>query len=517
MVPNAISANSRVRMSEIAMCLMLWVVRCRCSRAQRNRGIVDSEGTPGTRIVDSLPVLNSPARSLRWHARRERRGLEVAMANTGSCPTDRTIGRIRRGWVQVVGGLLLLLSLPACEIEEPDGNRVEFWGIGREGETVQALLPEFRRLHPDIPVVVQQIPWSAAHEKLLTAYVGGHLPDVFQLGNTWIPEFVAIGALDDLSDRFRDTLPAADFFPGILETNRLDGAIYGVPWYVDTRLLFYRTDLLEQVGIGQPPRDWVQWWAAMERIKVSSTAGRYAILLPVNEWQMPVILALQLGSSLLREDGRYGDFRGAPFRRAFLQYLQIFRNGWAPALHETQLGNLFQDFARGMLTFYVTGPWNLGEFRRRLPRELTSRWSTAPMPAPDARYPGVSIAGGASLVLNAHSGNKDAAWKLIEFLLEPTQQLAFYRLTGDLPSRKNPWEAGELAADPAARAFRTQLDRVLPLPKIPEWERIAAKVGQYSEKTIRAELDPEHALEALDHDVDAILEKRRWLLERKRR
>ena len=36
----------------------------------------------------------------------------------------------------------------------------------------------------------------------------------------------------------------AGFLSGILTTNRLDGWTYVLPWYVDTRLLFYRSDLL---------------------------------------------------------------------------------------------------------------------------------------------------------------------------------------------------------------------------------------------------------------------------------
>ena len=51
-------------------------------------------------------------------------------------------------------------------------------------------------------------------------------------------------------------------------------------------------------------------------------------------------------------------------------------------------------------------------------------------------------------------------------------------------------------------------------PKIPEWERIAQKVSQYVEAAVRADIAVDAAVAALDHDVDAILEKRRWLLDR---
>ena len=46
-----------------------------------------------------------------------------------------------------------------------------------------------------------------------------------------------------------------DYFASIWATNVIDGTLYGVPWYVDTRLLFYRTDLLARAGFDAPPRD----------------------------------------------------------------------------------------------------------------------------------------------------------------------------------------------------------------------------------------------------------------------
>ena len=70
--------------------------------------------------------------------------------------------------------------------------------MGREGEVVGELVRDFEREHPGIRVQVQQIPWTAAHEKLLTAHVGGSLPDVGQLGNSWISEFGTLKSLEPL-------------------------------------------------------------------------------------------------------------------------------------------------------------------------------------------------------------------------------------------------------------------------------------------------------------------------------
>jgi multiple sugar transport system substrate-binding protein len=412
---------------------------------------------------------------------------------------------------------LLAAAAIGCGARQ-DATSIEFWALGREGELVQQLLPAFERWGPGIRVRVQQIPWSAAHEKLLTAFAGDSLPDVLQLGNTWIPEFVALRALAPLDERVArsSSIASDDYFPGILETNRVGSHLYGVPWYVDTRVLFYRSDLLARAGYEEPPRSWSAWLDAMTRVKAVVGADDYAILLPLDAWEPQVILALQLGAGLLRDGDRRGDFESPPFRRAFSWYLDLFRRGLAPSGGEGRAGNLYRDFAAGHFAMLLTGPWNLGEFARRLPPELDSAWATAPLPAPREDGPGVSLAGGASLVVTRNSPRQAEAWRLVEFLSEPEQQVALYRLCGDLPPRRSAWRLAGLVSDSRARAFWVQLDALAATPRIPEWEQIASRIAHYSEEAVRGRLAPEAALAALDRDVDAILEKRRWLLDRRR-
>src|SRR6185369_8591070 len=128
--------------------------------------------------------------------------------------------------------LVLAVLASACR-RGSNRDTVEMWAMGREGEVVEQLLPEFRRRHPEIDVRVQQMPWGAAHEKLLTAYVGDAMPDVFQVGNTWLPELVALEALEPLDGWIArpDGVDPADVFPGILATNVIDGTTWAVPWY----------------------------------------------------------------------------------------------------------------------------------------------------------------------------------------------------------------------------------------------------------------------------------------------
>ena len=407
--------------------------------------------------------------------------------------------------------LVALLTL-SCSARTDSRERLEFWGLGREGEVVAEMIPEFERRNPNIKVIVQQIPWSAAHEKLLTAVVGESTPDVAQMGNTWIPEFAAVRALDDLSGI---ALDRSDYFPGIWATNVVGGTLYGIPWYVDTRVLFYRSDILTSVGYANAPRTWAEWLDAMEKIKTQKRA-RFGIILPTNEYEQPVVLALSNGSTILTPDGTRGAFRQRPFVEAFDFYVSLFRRGYAPSVSNTEIANLYHQFAAGDFAMFISGPWNVGECRRRLPPELQDKWGTAPIPARDASSrTGVSMAGGGSLVLFRNSQHKAAARKFIEFLSEPAQQVRFFELTGDLPARRTAWTSPALAADPRFPAFREQLESVRPLPQVPEWEQIASAIYDRGEAAARGTVSVQTAVTQLDERADGLLEKRRWILTRK--
>jgi multiple sugar transport system substrate-binding protein len=414
----------------------------------------------------------------------------------------------------VVNTAVILLA--ACGTAAHSERTISLWAVGREGEVVQQLVRDFERENPGVRVQVQQIPWTAAHEKLLTAFVGDATPDVAQLGNSWVAEFAALGALEPLDRRVAGsrTIDSTSYFRGVWNTNLIGDTLFGVPWYVDTRVIFYRKDVLAKAGYPEIPSTWTGWEKAMRAVQRQVGPGRYAIFLPTNEWAQPLILGMQAGSSLLRDGDRYGAFSEGTFSRAFAFYLDLFRSGLAPPLGNNDIANAYQEFTRGRFAMWITGPWNLGEFRRRLPPEMQDRWMTAPLPGPSGDSSAVSLAGGSSLVLFRRSQLKPAAWRLIEFLSRPEQQLRFYQLTGDLPARTEAWRDSGLADSAYTHAFWIQLHRVKPLPKVPEAELIATKVYQYAEQVIRGGRRADAALADLDRDVNRILEKRRWVLAR---
>lgn len=398
-----------------------------------------------------------------------------------------------------------LAALPLASCGQRNEGALRLWAMGNEGANVPKLLGGF-------DVEVQPLPWTAAHEKLLTAYAGGSLPDVSQIGNSWLAELAAIGALAPLPADQRGMLEGV--FPAVVETNRIGDRLYGVPWYVDTRLQFYRTDLFARAGFEALPTDWASWKAALHRVKRVAGAGNYAILLPINEFEQLLTFGLQTGESLLRDNGARGNFSSAGFRGALAFYKSLFDERLAPLASNTQISNVWNEFARGFFSVYLSGPWTVGDMKTRLPASFQSRWATAVMPGPNG--PGASAPGGSSLVVFAGARDPQAAWALVRHLAQPATQARFHALTGDLPAVRSAWGPAGLADDPLLRPFADQLARAEPVPKVPEWERVVSEMQIVAERMVRGEFTVDAAAREIDRRADRLLEKRRWMLDRGR-
>lgn len=416
---------------------------------------------------------------------------------------------------KLIYAAILLLSFTFWNCGGINDNKIhiKFWAIGAEGEKVALLIPEFEKRNPGIKIEIQQIPWTAAHEKLITAYAGETLPDCFQIGNTWVAEFYQLNAISDLSP-FIDSsqiVKSKNFFSGIWESNLINNIPYGIPWYVDTRVMFYRTDMLEKAGYKEFPKTWDQFYDASE--KIIQETGNCGLFMPTNEWQPYIIFGYQKGADFLKNNYQYSNFSSPAFINAMNYVDKLYRSG--VALYDMQkVLNVYQSFGAGYFAFYITGPWNVTEMNRNLPDNLKDKWMTAPLPSFDSTYPGYSTAGGASLVISKSTQHKEAAWKWIEYLCDRSTQIKFYEIVSSLPSTISAWDEPELKNDKYMKAFYMQLLKTKPDPKVPEWEQIVfEKLKNKVEYIARREMTVKEAMNKLDAEVNLILEKRRWIIQ----
>jgi multiple sugar transport system substrate-binding protein len=380
-----------------------------------------------------------------------------------------------------------------------DPSALRLWAMSYEGDYSPHLMPAFTA-RTGIPVEVQSLPWTAAHEKLLTAFAGDALPDVMMLPNGWVGEFAMAGAIAPVAER-----EVADLFPGTADTVRWRGTPYAVPWSVAPQAQFFRRDRLD----GPPAEDWDGWRAMGLRLK-RRFPDSYAFLILLNWWDTLFTFAGQAGAALLRERDTRGNFATPEFRAALDFYVSLFRDRLAPAVLSTEVQDPVAAFAQGWFLVYPSGPSLLLDFKRRAAEIPAARWGVARMPGPTG--PGAVSGVSGALAVARGTRRPEAARALVRHLTSARSELRFQQLIGNLPARASAWADAQMAA-PVLAPFAAQLRQPARDPAVVEWERIRIEVQLIAERVVRGLLTVGVAVQEMDRRADLILAKRRALVQ----
>ena len=368
--------------------------------------------------------------------------------------------------------------------------------MGREGEVVRALVPAFEARNPGLRVRVQQIPWSAAHEKLLTAYVGGALPDALQLGNTWIPELVALGALEPLDARIEASrIPREDFFAGRAGRGRRRRRDLGAALVRrHAPALLSRAISSRRPAVAEAPRTWAAWRAALAAQQARAGGGRPRAAAAAHrvgarrDPRAPARRRRCCATAIATANFASPAFRGGLRRSTSASSARGSRRAAAPA----QIANLLPGLRRGLVRARSSrARGSLGELapppparaRGRLGDGAAARRRRRPL-RPASRSPAARASRSC-----ARSPRKDAAWRWLEFLSEPEQQIAFHRALGrPAGAPRSAWRDASLARRrQRARPSSRSSSACAPTPKVPEWERIASRIARHAEAAVRGE------------------------------
>lgn len=189
----------------------------------------------------------------------------------------------RRQFVALTLALATSVAMPsfAQAADQPyKGTRLAVLMEGHPTtDGIQALLPEFTK-ETGIEVELEVVPESDITAKMLLEFSSGSgRYDVVQNNIIFIPGFVSAGyiaPLDESATKFPASYDKADFVPGYLNTNIVDGKLYGLPVYGESTFLMYRKDIFEQYGIN-PPQTFAEVVAAAKTVKEKSNGEMVGI------------------------------------------------------------------------------------------------------------------------------------------------------------------------------------------------------------------------------------------------
>ncbi|MFE3165267.1 sugar ABC transporter substrate-binding protein [Streptomyces sp. NPDC059224] len=373
---------------------------------------------------------------------------------------------------------------------------VTIWAQGAEADQLPALLKKFEAKNPDVTVKVTATPWGSAHDKYQSAIAAGATPDIGQIGTTWMGEFGRADAFAAVPANFG----ATGFYSGSLASTEVEGAALGIPWYVDTPVLYYRTDLARKAGFTSAPQNWDDLKRLAKALQ-SKAGAKYGIGLPPKDFQAFLPFAWSNGARLTTADDGRWTLDTPQMREAVSYYRSYFTEGVADRTPSTDTGAVESTFVKGEVPMFIGGSYEVGQLNQAGGAGFGDRYATAVVPG---RVSHTSFVGGGDLAVFKKSKNPTAAWKVLQFLSRPDTQAEWYRMTGDLPSVQSAWKAPALAHDTKLAVFGRQLKDVNSPPDTPQWAQVQAAGDAQMERVTTAGLAPAKAMRTLQSEAAAI-------------
>ena len=383
--------------------------------------------------------------------------------------------------------------------DSPAEGDITIWAMGEEGEKLPDFVQGFTEENPDANVEVTTIPWADVMTKFQTAVAAGTVPDAIMIGSSFMPTMVATGGLAPVPDGLVDS---ADFVEGAAASTVADGVDYGVPWYVETRVLYYRSDLAKAAGV-EAPTTWEELTSFAEAMKANGST--YGLQLPMGDAEdsTQVILPFysQAGGSVLNEAGDAFDLDNQAMVDALDYYASFFTEGLSPLSGYGDSQN--SAFVDGSDPAFISGPWMVNVLADLQGEDwVEQNVATVPVPAGSANND--SYIGGAHLGVFAEAKNADGAWKLVRWLAQPETQQAWFDATSDLPALTTAWDYEPLTSNPRTQVLQEQLDNTIAPPTVPSWDELSATIETEAEKVANGQVTSEDAAKAIQAKADTL-------------
>lgn len=349
-------------------------------------------------------------------------------------------------------------------------QQIVFWEFWPAAD-LQPLIDKFERQHPGMEVRMEQLTWQTGEQKIRTAIASGEVPDLCEIGSTWMPQLLESGRLADWSAGTADLRANLRGWP----LCTVGDASYGLPWVLGTRALFYNKTLFVRAGLdsSHAPETWEDLTAAAAAIeKLGGGVHGYGLQSgePHVLFKKFMPYAWGNGGRILSDDLGVAVFDSPENREALEFYLSLRDVGVMD--RQEPLDRMFKD---GKLGLVLSGAWLLKSIPRDAPN-LHFGVALVPRPGTDHGTHG-SFAGGQLLVSFQASRRKEAALQLARFLVSAEN-------ASDLASRVRSVQPATIGAEttavyrdrPFEQVLMRQFDTAYFTPNHPRWDDMEAAI-----------------------------------------
>jgi len=402
--------------------------------------------------------------------------------------------------------LSAVLLLSGCgllkDTGEPD-RALDVWLMrgSLSDDLTDAVVRDFERQNPGVEVEVTVQDWPGIDKKVTGALATGDAPDVIEVGNTQVAQYVAAGGVRNLTIKVSD-LGGDDWVPGLEEPGKIDGYQYGIPFYAANRVVIYRKDLFRHAGITEPPTTREEWIEATAQL---NQPGRQGIYLPGQNWYVLAGFVWDEGGQLAVE--RSGRWAGTLHTPEALRGMEFYRElqsyGHGPIDSDEANPEQRDVFARGEIAQIIDVP-GAAELITEANPALAGKLGFFPVPGKRSDRPGAVFTGGSVLIIPERAAEQDAAYAFVKLLTGEKWQRELARTMSVVPNRTTLADA--LEDDPGAAAMAEGARNGHATPNSPRWGALEADnpIKEYQTAVLGGD-DPRIAARRASERITAIL------------
>ncbi|MFI2504326.1 extracellular solute-binding protein [Streptomyces sp. NPDC018972] len=341
-------------------------------------------------------------------------------------------------------------------------------------QVVDSVLAAFEKAHEDTDVTVEYIPVETRAQRIKAAFNDPKsAPDLIEYGNTDTAGYVKDGGLADVTEEFGAWDEAEDTDPTARRSVTVGGKVYGAPYFVGVRALYYRTDVFDELGL-DVPRTQAELISTAKEIHTKkpemygiAVGGAYTY------GAMPFIWA-HGGELATGEEGSYASaIDSADSRKGIEAYTSLFGDDNCPAAKCAGMGgnDTVTAFASGKAAMAIGGDFSHAAVEAG---KAGGKYAVVPLPGVEAGSIAPAFAGGNNLGVLRSTSHRTLAVDLMKRLASKRAQGALFEGMGFLPTFSDVREqvaAKEAFVKPFVETLAADTKFV---PASPAWARIDA-------------------------------------------
>ena len=373
----------------------------------------------------------------------------------------------------VVAGSLLLLSAcsdPGTGRESAGEKEIRLWVAPNETQEAfwKIAVERWNDSGNGTHVHFTTIPATGSSEDaILTALVAGNAPDIStNIFSGFAAQLANLGQLEDLSamDGYEELI-AARHMSNIMQNWDQGGKKYVLPIYSNPTMVWWRGDILQQLGIKDIPQTFDDVYRLSEMYATSDYTFGMQVLAG-KDWRdrwfdyISFYFATSDGAPYIKDgEAVYNNSAG----RAVLVFMEtMFRNGWTSTDFDSA-----EPLVTGAIVGAVRGPWDIARFRQMYPDTLKKIVIGPMIGEKRAVDKAFTFADSKGLVLFKNSEVKEEAFAFIAWVFGNDElSLLWLQKTG-LPPARDDLTENEIfkefyRANPLAEKYAAYVDVAVP-------------------------------------------------------